>query len=92
MDRPVTIALVVAAVLTVQPGLPGAEALGALVAIGIVLALATRWQVAPIALAVLLVIGVALRAAVQIPTLRSLNGFQQEHAVVSFGLTYLVGR
>jgi hypothetical protein len=36
--------------------------------------------------------GVVLRAAVQIPTLRSLNGFQQERAVVNFGLTYLVGR
>jgi hypothetical protein len=33
-----------------------------------------------------------LRAAVQIPTWRSLNGFQQERAVVSFGLAYLVGR
>jgi hypothetical protein len=36
--------------------------------------------------------GVVLRAAAQIPTLRSLNGFQQERAVVNFGLTYLVGR
>ncbi len=36
--------------------------------------------------------GVVLRAAVQIPTFRSLNGFQQERAVVNFGLTYLVGR
>jgi hypothetical protein len=36
--------------------------------------------------------GVVLRAAVQIPTLRSLNGFQQERTVVNFGLTYLVGR
>ncbi len=66
MDRPVTIALVVAAVLAIQPGLPGAEALGALAAIGLVLVLATRWQVAPLAISVLLVIGVAFRAAVQI--------------------------
>ena len=36
--------------------------------------------------------GVVLRAAVQIPTLRSLNGFQQERAVVNLGFTYLVGR
>jgi hypothetical protein len=36
--------------------------------------------------------GVVVRAAVQIPTWRSLNGFQQERAVVNFGLTYLVGR
>jgi hypothetical protein len=36
--------------------------------------------------------GVVLRAAVQIPTFRSLNGFQQERAVVNIGLTYLVGR
>jgi Putative MetA-pathway of phenol degradation len=35
--------------------------------------------------------GVVLRAAVQIPTLRSLNGFQQERAVVNVGLTYVVG-
>jgi hypothetical protein len=66
MDRPVTIALVVAAVLAVQPGLPGAEALGALAAIGLVLALGLQWRVAPLAITVLLVIGVALRAAVQV--------------------------
>jgi hypothetical protein len=66
MDRQVTLALVVAAVLALQTGLPGAEALGALVAIGAVLLLATRWQVDRLALAVLLVIGVAMRAAVQI--------------------------
>lgn len=66
MDRPVTIALVVAAVLALQPGLPGAEVLGVLLAIGAVLVLGTRWRVAPIAISVLLVIGVALRAAVQI--------------------------
>jgi hypothetical protein len=35
--------------------------------------------------------GVVLRGAVQIPTLRSLNGFQQERAVVNVGFTYLVG-
>lgn len=68
MDRPVAIALVVAAVLAIQTSLPGAEALGSLIAIGLVLVLATRWNVAPLALAVLLVIGVALRAAVEIHT------------------------
>jgi hypothetical protein len=36
--------------------------------------------------------GVVLRAAVQIPTLRSLNGFQEERAVVNVGFTYLLGR
>ncbi|HYL41471.1 MAG TPA: hypothetical protein VET90_09190 [Candidatus Binatus sp.] len=66
MDRPVTIALVVAAVLALQPGLPGSEGLGVLGAIGVVLLLSSRWHVAPIAIAVLLIIGVALRAAVQI--------------------------
>lgn len=64
MDRPVTIALVVAAVLAIQPGLPGAEALVALAAIGAVLLLGMHWRVAPLAVAVLLVIGVAFRATV----------------------------
>ncbi len=36
--------------------------------------------------------GVVLRTAVQIPTLRSLNGFQKERAVVNIGFTYLLGR
>ncbi|HJW23125.1 MAG TPA: hypothetical protein VJ506_11910 [Candidatus Limnocylindrales bacterium] len=66
MDRPVAVALVVAAVLAIRTDLPGAEALGTLVAIGVVLLLAARWQVAPIAIGVLLVIGVGLRAAVMI--------------------------
>lgn len=64
MDRPVTLALVVAAVLAVQPGLPGPEALGAFAAIVAVLLLSLRVRVAPLAIAVLLAIGVALRAAV----------------------------
>ena len=64
MDRPVTVALVVAAVLAVQPGLPGPEALGAFAAIVAVLLLGMRVRVAPLAIAVLLVIGVALRGAV----------------------------
>ena len=68
MDRSVTIALVVAAVLALQPDLPGAEVIGALLAIGVVLVLSARWRVAPLAIAVLLVIGVAMRAAVQIHT------------------------
>jgi hypothetical protein len=68
MDRPVTIALVVAAVLAIQPDLPGGEAVGVLIAIGVVLLLSARWRVAPIAIGVLLVIGVALRAAVRIHT------------------------
>lgn len=33
--------------------------------------------------------GLVLRAAVQIPVLRDLNGFQKERAVVNLGLTYL---
>jgi hypothetical protein len=33
--------------------------------------------------------GLVLRAAVQIPLLRDLNGFQEERAVVNVGLTYL---
>jgi hypothetical protein len=36
--------------------------------------------------------GVVLRTAAQIPTVRSLNGFQRERAVLSVGFTYLVGR
>ncbi len=36
--------------------------------------------------------GVVLRAAVQIPTVRSLNGYQKERAVVNIGFTYLIGR
>ncbi|HXY41646.1 MAG TPA: hypothetical protein VEQ10_18355 [Vicinamibacteria bacterium] len=36
--------------------------------------------------------GVVLRTAVQIPTFRSLNGFQKERAVVNIGFTYLIGR
>ena len=35
--------------------------------------------------------GVVLRASVQIPTVRSLNGFQHERAVVNVGLTYVLG-
>jgi hypothetical protein len=36
--------------------------------------------------------GVVLRGAVQIPTLRALNGFQKERAVVNVGFTYLLRR
>ena len=36
--------------------------------------------------------GIVLRGAVQVPTLRALNGFQKERAVVSIGFTYLVRR
>jgi hypothetical protein len=35
--------------------------------------------------------GLVLRAAVQIPIVRDLNGFQKERAVVNVGLTYLLG-
>jgi hypothetical protein len=35
--------------------------------------------------------GVVLRAAVQVPTARHLNGFQRERAVANVGLTYLFG-
>jgi hypothetical protein len=66
MDRPVTIALVVAAVLLIQPGSPGAAVVAALAAIGILLVLGLRWRVAPLAIGALLVIGVALRASVKI--------------------------
>jgi hypothetical protein len=66
MDRPVTIALVVAAVLVTQPGLPGPMVLGTLAAIAVALLLSVRWRVAPLATAVLLVAGVALRASVQV--------------------------
>ena len=36
--------------------------------------------------------GLVLRAAVQIPIVRDLNGFQEERAVVNVGLTYLFSR
>jgi hypothetical protein len=36
--------------------------------------------------------GVVLRAGVQIPLLKSLNGFQKERAVANLGVTYLFGR
>jgi hypothetical protein len=36
--------------------------------------------------------GLVLRAGVQIPTAKSLNGYQKERAVVNVGLTYLFGR
>ena len=32
-----------------------------------------------------------LRAAVQVPTLRRLNGFQRERSVVNVGVTYVLG-
>jgi len=35
--------------------------------------------------------GLVVRAAVQIPVLRDLNGFQKERAVVNVGLTYVFG-
>jgi hypothetical protein len=36
--------------------------------------------------------GVVLRAAVQIPAVRALNGYQKERAVANLGLTYLFSR
>jgi hypothetical protein len=68
MDRPVTIALVVGAVLVAQPGLPGAGVVTTLAAIVVVLLLSLQWRVAPLAIGLMLVAGVALRASVQIHT------------------------
>jgi hypothetical protein len=67
LDRPVWLVLVVTLVLLITTGSrPGGETIAALVAVGVVLAIAVRWSVAPLAIAILLVVGVGLRAALQI--------------------------
>lgn len=64
VDRSVVIGLVIAIVLLIQPGRPGGETIAAVTLLAIVLALASRWHVAPLAIAALLVVGVAVRAAI----------------------------
>jgi hypothetical protein len=66
-DQPVWLALVVALVLLITTGSrPGGETLAALFAVGVALAVCVRWRAAPVAIAVLVVVGVGLRAALQI--------------------------
>lgn len=66
IDRPTGVALVVAmALLVTAAGRPGGEILAGLAAVGAVLAIATRWRVPLLAVGVLLVVGIGLRAALQ---------------------------
>jgi hypothetical protein len=65
-ERSVVIALVVAILLAIQPGRPGGETIAAVTILAVVLGLATRWRVATLAIASLLVIGIAVRAAITI--------------------------
>ena len=67
-DPSVVVGLVVAILLLLQPSRPGGETLLAVAAVAIVLGIALRWRVAPLAIAVLLVVGVAVRAAITIHT------------------------
>jgi len=67
LDRPVWLALVVALVLLITTGSrPGGETIAALVVVGVALAIAVRWSVAPVAIGALLVVGIGLRAGIQI--------------------------
>ncbi|HEX7950099.1 MAG TPA: 2-amino-4-hydroxy-6-hydroxymethyldihydropteridine diphosphokinase [Candidatus Limnocylindrales bacterium] len=69
IDRSSTLALVVAmALLVTTGGRPGGETLAALTAVGATLAIATRWRVPMLAVAVLLLVGIGLRAALQVHT------------------------
>jgi hypothetical protein len=66
IDQPVWVALVVGIVLLIPTGTrPGGETLAAVVAVAAVLIVATRWRVAPLAIVVLLVVGVGLRASIR---------------------------
>ena len=66
VDQPVLIALVTAIVLLIPMGTrDGGETLAAVAAVAAAVFAATRWRVAPLAIAVLLVVGVGLRAAIQ---------------------------
>lgn len=66
IDQPVIVALVVAVVLLIPVGTrPGGETLAALAALVVALFAASRWRVAPLAIVVLLVIGVGLRASLR---------------------------
>src|SRR5512140_1909859 len=66
VDQPVILALVVAIVLLIPMGTrPGGETLAAVATVAAGLFVATRWRVAPLAIGVLLVVGVGLRAAIQ---------------------------
>ena len=66
IDQPVLLALVVAIVLLIPVGTrPGGETLAAVAAVAAVLFVASRWRVAPLALGVLLVVGVGLRAGIE---------------------------
>jgi hypothetical protein len=66
VDQPVLVALVAAIVLLIPMGTrPGGETLAAVAAVAAVLFIATRWRVAPLAIGVLLVVGVGLRAGIQ---------------------------
>jgi hypothetical protein len=65
IDRPERVALAIALVLLVLTSAHhGGVKLAAAAAVGVVLVLATRWRVATLAIAVLLVVGIALRAAI----------------------------
>ena len=63
-DQPVRLALVVATVLLVQTGTSGGPTIAAVAAVLTALALSTRWRIVPLAIALLLVLGIALRGAV----------------------------
>ena len=66
IDQPVLVALVVAIVLLIPMGTrPGGETLAAVAAVAAALFVATQWRVAPLAIAVLLVVGVGLRTAIE---------------------------
>lgn len=66
VDRSTLLALVVAlALLPAVSGRPGGETLAAMVAVGAVLFVATRWHVPMLAVVVLLLVGIGLRAALQ---------------------------
>lgn len=66
VDQPVLLALVVAIVLLIPMGTrPGGETLAAVATVAAALFVATRWRAAPLAIGVLLVVGVGLRAAIQ---------------------------
>lgn len=67
LDRPVWLALVVALVLLITTGSrPGGETIATLVVVGVALAIAVRWSAAPLAIGVLLIVGIGLRAGIEI--------------------------
>jgi hypothetical protein len=67
IDRPIWLALVVALVLLVTTGTrPGGETIAALVAVGAILAVAVRWSVPVLGIGILVIVGVGLRASLEI--------------------------